>query len=462
MSDVQEPAGNLPATQERETDTPAGRQRAKVDALLHAVETRSEMLRTLLGDTGIEFERFVEVFRRALIRNPELLECDSASVVEACINACTDGLLPDGKEGAIVVYRVNVAKKNEPKRWAKRANFQSMYQGLLKIAYASGNFTTIEARPVYHGDTFEYELGDHAFIKHRPIPRPAGAPQPAIVAAYAVAKTVNGGVFREVFEGADIAKVNAVSRATNGPGASWPEEMARKGPLRRMWKFLPKNDAMARIVERDADLPDIADLDLPDAAPVPEKRLTAGFSKRTEPAQLTQGADPTMDMAMDTEEGELVGASLSDASNEELKSYEAPAPEFEDRDPPADQDPAAGAFEAALTAAASWLNVKQALKTFAKTEMGKNAAFLDMALSRAWWRMMELRKDGKDKTDFVSDPLLFECWLCGADPEPAKDAVAGNWEIVQQDKGFPKLPEEDRERIAARVMEALADGADPG
>lgn len=430
---------NLP---DKAAPSAAVQQRERMDALIGAVEQRADMLKALLADTGITFEKFVEVFRRALIRgaaNPatDLMRADAPSVIEACINACTDGLLPDGRQGAIVLYNTKLPKtgRGGPDRYGLRANWQPMYQGLLDIAYASGNFRNIEARVVYDGDFFEYQLGDNPFINHRPKPRPAGAPPPAIVAAYAVARTVNGGVFREVFEGADIAKVNAVSRATNGPGAKWPEEMARKGPLRRMWKFLPKNEAMNRIVERDNDVLDLETEDDAPAPPAREKRLTGGFASK--PAAIPQGADPVVpDMQ---EEGEPI-------VQQDEADGEAPTE--------AKAEPPPSGFEQQLAAAGGWLAVKQALKTFRKTDPADE--FDQIACSRCWDRMTALREEGKDKTDFVADPILFECWLMGADHDG--DAVEGNWAIVQQDKAYERLPEADRERIAARVTEALNAG----
>lgn len=447
-----DPPKNLPA----KAVSPAEKQRARMDQVLAAVDARADMLRTLLEGTGISFERFTEVIRRALIRNPDLIEADGGSLIEACINAATDGLLPDGRQGAIVIYNVNIAnrRKKEPDRWVKRANWQPMFQGLLDIAYSSGNFRSIECRAVYEGDGFSYDLGDEPFIKHRPKARAAGTKQPLIVAAYAVAKTVNGGVFREVFEGADIEKVNKVSRATNGPGAQWPEEMARKGPLRRMWKFLPKNEAMNRIIERDNDGFDLEAMDTADQAPAREKRLAPGFAA---PAQLPQGADIVMPDV--TDDGELEPAaatSLSDPSNEAAKSNVAPLQGVpEDGDEPDLRAPEVKALQDTMSAATSWLNVKQALKSFAKTELGGDERAERAAKAQAWLKVVELREVGADKTDFVTDPLLFECWLLGSDPEPDHDTVQGNWAIVQADKAFPKLPPEDQERITARVAEAL-------
>src|SRR6202008_4576314 len=133
------------------------KRRQRMDALIAAVDQRSDQLRTLLAETGIKYERFVEVFRRAIIKGQEkpetdLLKADAGSVIQACIDACTAGVLPDGKKGAIVLYNTNVAGRNEPKRWVSKAQFQMMYEGMLEVAYASGNFRSIMAQVVYDVD----------------------------------------------------------------------------------------------------------------------------------------------------------------------------------------------------------------------------------------------------------------------------------------------------------------------
>lgn len=267
--------------------------RARIEQFIEALKKRQDQLSTLLSDTGVSPERFLEVARRAFSMNPDLLTCDAGSLMKAFINAATDGLLPDGKKGAIVVYK--------RRDGSKEANWQPMVAGLLYLAHASGLYLSIEARIVYEGDFFDYDLGDNPFIHHKPKARPVGF-KPAITNAYAVAKTTNGGVYREVFEADDIAKVKAMSRALNGPWKDHEGEMIRKGPLRRLWKFLPKNKAMERIAESD----DVGyDLDLTATEVSKPRRLQTGFS----PKAITQDVTPTVDIPIDREmEPEVVEA----------------------------------------------------------------------------------------------------------------------------------------------------------
>lgn len=455
---------DAPAPEQKQLST-AEKQRKRMEALLTAVEARSEQFVTLLEDSGITFRRFLEVFRRALIQNPDLLLADAGSVIQACMNACTDGLLPDGRQGAIVVYNTNIGGKGQPKQYAKKAQWQPMYQGLLQVAYASGNFKAIQARVVYEGDVFSYTLGIRPKVKHIPARRPSGT-TPAIVAAYASAITVNGGEFFEPFEGDDIRKVNAVSRATSGPGKDWPEEMARKGPLRRMWKYLPKNGAMERIIEHDDENFD-QDLlaEAEDEAAAPARRLSGGFGKQ---AALQQSAQPTMpDMEIHGEQGDDKVDRGDPAREEQTQRRQADAP-AQDAAAGADQggegqtagdtgddgaaSPALLAFRKALDVATSWLNVKQGLRTLAKEEGGTAPEdFLE-----AWERVESLREGGAQIPDFVSDDVLFECWLEGTQPDG--DAIDGNWAILQKSKDFLKLSPERRDEVAMHVAAAKDGG----
>lgn len=429
---------NRELTTGKEALTPAQKQKQRLDQFMGLLEKRSQDLATLLSDSGVDPKVFLAVARRALQNNPDILNCTSASILKAFIDAATDGLAPDGRKAAIVVYK---------SKDGKVAQYQPMYAGLLDLAYRSGNFQSIEARVVYDGDFFEYELGDDPWIKHRPATRSAGTRRD-IVAAYAVAKTVNGGVFREVFEGDDIRKVNAVSRATNGPGKAWPEEMARKGPLRRMWKFLPKDKAMERIAEHDNENYDLDALDV--STPEPERKLKPGFAPPA-PAAIEQGADIVMETAMPEAE-EVLDADFEETEVvEPAPAKQAPAP-LEKAEPLEEAPPAKewDVFMVSLEVANTWLNIKQALRSLAKWEQfpaARREAFI-----QSWTRFEQLRSDGGERTDFLDDNTLWEVWLVGANPP--QDAIDGNWRVFQKTTNFQKASPEEQERLRALVEPA--------
>lgn len=205
--------------------------------------------------SGIAVDRFVRIVQTAVQLQPELLECDRRSLFLACLRAANDGLMPDGREGAFVVYR-------DKKRQITTASWLPMYQGLLKKVRNTGELVSISANVVYEKDHFDYQLGDEEKIVHKPAVGDRGRP----VAAYAIAHLKGGGIEREVMDAAAIRQVQAVSRATSedSPWAKWPDEMARKTVIRRLYKRLPSSTEMDRylnatpVVEREL-APQVAD-----------------------------------------------------------------------------------------------------------------------------------------------------------------------------------------------------------
>jgi recombination protein RecT len=188
----------------------------------------------------IPVERFMRVVNTAVNGNPDLLKADRVSLFQAAVRAAQDGLLPDGRDGALVVYGTKV-------QW------MPMIGGILKKVRNSGELKSIAAHVVYERDEFTYSLGDEEKIEHRPALGERGN----AILAYAIAHTKDGGVYREVMTVADIEKVRAVSKAgRSGPWVQWWGEMARKTVLRRLSKRLPMSTDLDDLIRRDDALYD--------------------------------------------------------------------------------------------------------------------------------------------------------------------------------------------------------------
>jgi recombination protein RecT len=174
--------------------------------------------------------------------NPELLSADRRSLLGACMKAAQDGLLLDGREAAPVIFNTKDGKK---------VQYMPMVGGILKKIRNSGELASISANVVYDKDSFEYELGDDERIVHKPF---LGADRGQQIAVYAVAKTKDGAIYREVMSVADVEKVRAASRAGKfGPWADWWDEMAKKTVIRRMAKRLPSSADVDQVFESDND-----------------------------------------------------------------------------------------------------------------------------------------------------------------------------------------------------------------
>ena len=157
----------------------------------------------------INVDKFIRTTLTAIQMNPDLLEADRRSLLGTCMKAAQDGLLLDGREAAPVIFNTKDGKK---------VQYMPMIGGILKKIRNSGELASISAQVAYSADFFEYELGDEEKITHKPF---MGLERGTPIAVYAVAKTKDGAIYREVMSVSDVEKVRASSRA--GKFGAWVE-----------------------------------------------------------------------------------------------------------------------------------------------------------------------------------------------------------------------------------------------
>jgi recombination protein RecT len=199
-------------------------------------------------------ERYVRIVMTAVQSNPALLSADRQTLFQACMKCAQDGLLPDGREAALVIFRTK-KKIDGRDAWVDAVQYMPMVAGVIAKVRRSGELLTIGAHVVYAEDRFIYSLGDDEKIEHEPF---MGSDRGSAIAAYAVAKTKDGGIYREVMSVDEINQVRNVSRAKDsGPWVSWWGEMARKTVIRRLSKRLPMSTDLQAVIERDDELYDL-------------------------------------------------------------------------------------------------------------------------------------------------------------------------------------------------------------
>lgn len=192
----------------------------------------------------IKPEKFQRVVMTVVQQNPDLLNADRRSLLGACIKCASDGLVPDGREAAIVLFG------NKPQ-------YMPMVAGLLKRARNSGDIGSITAQVVYERDCFVWRPAEDRPIEHEapPLSEDRGNP----VGAYAMARLKDGSIVCEVLSMAEIEKIRNVSRTKNsGPWVQWKSEMMRKTAVRRLAKWLPMDaedaDRLDQMARRDDHL----------------------------------------------------------------------------------------------------------------------------------------------------------------------------------------------------------------
>lgn len=233
----------------------------------------------------IPVDRFKRVVLTAVNQDPDLLIADRRSFFGACMRAAQDGLYPDKREGALVIFNNKITDPVTKKEsWVKFVQWMPMVYGIIKKMRNSGQISSIVAHEVYEKDSFKYRLGDEETIEHEPY-LGTGEPGP-MIAVYAIARLKDGAVQREVMTRAQVERVRASSKAKNGgPWVSWFEEMARKTVVRRLSKYLPMSTEIEELLRRDDAIAASADT---------MERNGAGVTIDADPVDAGEIYEPTV------------------------------------------------------------------------------------------------------------------------------------------------------------------------
>lgn len=265
---------------------------------------------------GISPDRFIRVAMNAIQNQPELSDpkVDRQSVFNACLRGAQLGLMPDKREGAIVV--VNEKRKDDNGRdvWVKVAQFRDMVGGLRKLA-ADFGFDLI-ARSVYLNDAFEYAYGDEDRITH--IPPKLGQERGELIGAYAIATRFSDGrKYRLVMDMVAINKRRAVAQ-TQAVWEKWTSEQSEKTVARALFKSLPlsENDEATERLNRLVNDEDEVEKTAREAETVTNTTQTAqagAQAPRTRPRALDAVAAAA---SAQTAAGEHVDAEFTDVTSE--------------------------------------------------------------------------------------------------------------------------------------------------
>jgi len=189
----------------------------------------------------LDADRIARIAITTLRTNKALQQCDPMSFVAALMQAAQLGLEPNTPLGHayIIPYK-------------GQATFQLGYQGILDLAYRTGEYQTIYAQKVYSNDAFDYEYGLDPYLKHKPASKPEGEP----VFYYAVYKLKNGGTNFAVMSREQIDKhAQRFSQSfKSGGGTPWQtdyDSMALKTVLKVAMKYAPKSAEFSKQLATD-------------------------------------------------------------------------------------------------------------------------------------------------------------------------------------------------------------------
>ena len=248
----------------------------------------------------ITVERFMRVVQTAVQTSmasnfTNLLECDRRSLWQAAMRAAQDGLVPDGREGAILKY-------------GNDAQWVPMVAGIRKKARNSGEISTWDAHCVHKNDHFVMRLGDSPSIDHT---YDLGKPRGELIGAYSVAVLKDGSKSYEVMSIEEIRALRDRSQAWKAfkankirstPWSTDEAEMARKTVAKRHAKQLPSSADLDDLIRRDDHLYQEGSDDKPSNATAISARPSGAaaldqFAARVEPApaEPSEPAEPEPD-----------------------------------------------------------------------------------------------------------------------------------------------------------------------
>ena len=128
-----------------------------------------DVLRTQLTRMGGEFkmalpnhispDKFQRTVMTAVQQNPDLMEADRRTLLMAATKCATDGLLPDGREAAFVIFNTKVKIKGGGEEWIKMVQYMPMIAGVLKRVRNGGVVSSLQAHVIYSNDHFLWKQG---------------------------------------------------------------------------------------------------------------------------------------------------------------------------------------------------------------------------------------------------------------------------------------------------------------
>lgn len=264
-------------TQQSQGQVPAWRSR--LDANLPAV---MEALPAHIGK-----DKFKRIAANAVASTPALKRCmekNPGAVLGALLRCAQDGLLPNGREAALVPYKDDLT-------------YIPMIAGVLKQMRNSGEVKSVRARIVHENDEFKIIYGDDERFEHDPALSNRGS----AIGAYAIIELADGEVYREWMDRDDIMKVKGAAKAKGGPWSGPFElEMWRKTVLKRAAKYCPMSADLQELMDRDNALYDLEAVEVRR-----EPTAKAKFaSLQSAPERLTFDEVPAKDISDDEAEVE--------------------------------------------------------------------------------------------------------------------------------------------------------------
>lgn len=198
-----------------------------------------DQIKMALPDIGVNPERVARTAFTSIMKNADLLQCSTHSLVRSLILSAQYGVLPDGRMAHLIPY-------------GKECTFILDYKGMCVLIRRNPNVADVWAEVVYDNDEFHVSFGCERNIeRHIPYYILNYNAQPGnMVLAYAVIKYIDGGYSFVIMPKSEIEHI----RDTYGNARSkmWKNDTAeawKKTAIRRIAKTADLDPVTAAAIQ---------------------------------------------------------------------------------------------------------------------------------------------------------------------------------------------------------------------
>jgi len=192
-------------------------------------------------------KRFKQVVMTAISSSSDLMVVATTpegrkSIIMSALKCASDGLVPDGREAALVKFN----QKDGP----PLAQYLPMCRGIVTRMQQSPKCKEIGVNLVYSKEEFHFsETSDGTEFRHTPI---LFGDKGDLVGAYAFMRTADGGFYFAPLDKAELEKIEKSSKAKFGPWTGpFKSEMQKKSALKRVAKIAPVSREVMDMLQYD-------------------------------------------------------------------------------------------------------------------------------------------------------------------------------------------------------------------
>lgn len=295
-----------------------------------ALDKMEGSINEALHGTGVSVGRFLATAKTAVQTHADqasLENADRQSLYLAIKKAASDGLMPDGREAALVVYNT----KKSDGTWGKQVQYQPMVQGLVKLARKSGEIEKLGAFIVYEKDSFKFEVGLDDIPRHSAPQDESGnhlwfSNRGEPIGVWAFVRLKNGEYIDPVMLTQErINRIATRSKIAKNydpkTGQDW-EEWWKKAAIRNILKYAPKSTSLEQAInEMDKEFDFAENKPMQNSEPVnpindkPKKESRAAEAVKAKAAAKQPIEQPS------EEEDNIIDIEHEYVDNDEMQEY---------------------------------------------------------------------------------------------------------------------------------------------